>query len=476
MKQQDTIVQEQGGNFPILHQRQNADAKVMEKHKKFPLLVYMGSGISILLVIIIGAISLYFSEQQKNKEQWVEHTYTVLDNAELVRQGLYEMEISKHGYNTTSDLRFLKQYHTSSIILFSKLNALNALVKDNPSEMARVRRLRAQINSLLNFWQTQNYKPINTLTHSEIRFPVVEKSKLDDIGASIDEITVAENQLLVQREDSNRALRQKTNHTIIAGTLMIMIIVSFLIYFTLREMKFRIVAYQKESEMNRLKSNFVSLASHEFRTPLSTILLSTALVDKYGELHHDNSILKHSNKIKTAVNNLKVILNDFLSLEKLNAGKIQPRLESFDLVKLCEDIAEEMSPTLAPGQQLYYEHKGTGSVVTLDENLLRNAIVNLVSNATKYAGDGAIIELTTDISDNRVSVVVKDNGIGIAKEDQKELFSPFYRINHTGKIPGTGLGLNIVQRYVNLMNGTIVFESKPMQETRFEMSFHHQHF
>jgi len=337
--------------------------------------------------------------------------------------------------------------------------------------MARVRRLRAQINSLLNFWQTQNYKPINTLTHSETRFPVVEKSKLDDIGASIDEITVAENQLLVQREDSNRALRQKTNYTIIAGTLMIMIIVSFLIYFTLREMKFRIVAYQKESEMNRLKSNFVSLVSHEFRTPLSTILLSTALVDKYGELHHDNSILKHSNKIKTAVNNLKVILNDFLSLEKLNAGKIQPRLESFDLVKLCEDIAEEMSPTLAPGQQLYYEHKGTGSVVTLDENLLRNAIVNLVSNATKYAGDGAIIELTTDISDNRVSVVVKDNGIGIAKEDQKELFSPFYRINHTGKIPGTGLGLNIVQRYVNLMNGTIVFESKPMQGTCFRMSF-----
>ncbi|HZX58484.1 MAG TPA: ATP-binding protein, partial [Mucilaginibacter sp.] len=85
------------------------------------------------------------------------------------------------------------------------------------------------------------------------------------------------------------------------------------------------------------------------------------------------------------------------------------------------------------------------------------------------------IELNTDIADGHVFVRVKDNGIGIAEQDQKGLFSPFYRINHTGKIPGTGLGLNIVQRYVNLMNGTIVFESKPMQETRFEMSFPHQH-
>ena len=470
MKQEGTIVQGPISNFAFPRPLTDPD-KAMETRKKFPLLVYLGSGISILLVIMIGAISLYFSDQQKNKEQWVEHSYMVLNNAELVRQGLYEMEISRHGYNTTGDLLFLEQYHTSSIILSLKLNALDALVKDNPSEMARVSRLRAQINSLLSFWQTQNYKPANALAHTATKFPLVEKSRLDDINKSIDDIMVVENQLLVQREDSNRALRQKTNYTIIAGTLMILVIVSFLIYFTLREMKFRIAAYQKESEMNRLKSSFVSLASHEFRTPLSTIMLSTALVDKYGQLHHDDNILKHSNKIKAAVSNLKIILDDFLSLEKLNAGKIQARLESFDLVKLCEDIAEEMSGTLTSGQQLFYEHKGSESLVTLDKNLLRNAIVNLVSNAIKYAGDDATIELATAISGDRISASVKDNGIGIAEADQKDLFSPFYRINHTGKIPGTGLGLNIVQRYVNLMNGTIVFESKPGQGTLFRMSF-----
>jgi signal transduction histidine kinase len=244
-----------------------------------------------------------------------------------------------------------------------------------------------------------------------------------------------------------------------------------LIYFTLRELKYRILAYEKETEMSRMKSNSVSLASHEFRTPLSTIMLSAVLVDKYAELHHDDSILKHSNKIKAAVNNLKIILDDFLSLEKLNTGKVRARLEPFNLVKLCEDIAEEMSLTLISGQELFYEHHGLESVVVLDENLLRNAIINLVSNAIKYSGDGAVIEIVSDTTGDHVTISIKDNGIGIAEQDQKELFSPFYRINHTGKIPGTGLGLNIVQRYVNLMNGTITFASKPSQGAAFRVSF-----
>lgn len=471
MKQEGTIVQEPLSNFAIPRPPPDPDDKAIEKHRKFPLLVYLGSGISILLVLMIGAISLYFSDRQKTQEQWVEHTHMALDNAELVHQSLYEMEINRQGYNTTGILRFLKEYNISSIALFFRLNTLNTLVKDNPKQAARVNHLRRQIDSLLNFWQTQNKSLARAPDPSATRLTLVGKTKLDDISASIDMITATENQLLGQREDGNRTLTQETEYSIIAGTLMILVIVSFLIYFTLREMKFRIAAYQRENEMNQLKSNFVSLASHEFRTPLSTIMLSTVLVDKYAEFHHDDNILKHSNKIKTAVNNLKLILDDFLSLEKLNAGKIQARLESFDLVKLCEDIAEEMSGTLLPGQQLYFEHKGDERTVVLDENLLRNAIINLVSNAIKYAGDGATIELTTDISDDHVSVSVKDNGIGIAEADQKDLFSPFYRINHTGKIPGTGLGLNIVQRYVKLMNGTIAFESKPMHGADFRMSF-----
>lgn len=471
MKQQDTIDAQPQNNFEMPHQRQKPDDAAIEKHRKFPLFVYLGSGISILLVVMIGAMSLYFSEQQKNKEQWIEHTYMVLDNAGLVHKSLYEMAISKHDYSATGTLRFLKEYNTSSIILSVRLNTLNALTKDNPKQLIIIRRLRQQINDLLNYWQTQNNNPINAINNSVTRLTLLEKTKLDEIGVSIDNISANERQLLVQRGNSNSALRQKADYTIIAGTVLILAIVSFLIYLTLRELKYRIVAYQKENEMNRLKSNFVSLASHEFRTPLSTILLSASLVEKYGESHHDDSILKHTNKIKAAVNNLKGILEDFLSLEKLNAGKIRARLQSFDLVKLCEDITEEMNSILMPAQQLHYQHKGAGRTVNLDENLLRNAIINLLSNAIKYAGDDAKIELNTDISDDRVSISVKDNGIGIAENDQQELFSPFYRVNHNGKIPGTGLGLNIVLRYVNLMNGTINFDSKPMKGTRFLMSF-----
>lgn len=471
VKKENTIVQVSAGNFAIVQPGQNPVDNVMEKHKKFPLLVYLGSGISVLLVITIGAISLYFSEQQKNKEQLVEQAYMVLDNVKLVHQSLYEMEVSRHAYKATVALGFLKQYHTSSINIFSSLNMLSTLVKDNPKQLVMVNRLRQQIDSLLNFWQIQNNRSVNTPNSSTARLTLFGKIKLDDIGATVADIMSAERQLLAQRETSNRILRQRTNYTIIAGTLMILVIVSFLIYLTLRELKYRIVAYKKENELNRLKSSFVSLASHEFRTPLGAVMLSAALVEKYGELHSDDRILKNARKIKAAVNNMKVILEDFLSLEKLDTGKIKPRSESFDLVKLCENIKEEMTATVMHGQQLYFKHEGTESMVTLDENLIRNAIINLVSNAIKYAGDEAVIELTAEVSGDRVSISVKDNGIGIAEKDQKDLFSPFYRVKHTGNIPGTGLGLNIVQRYVNLMNGTITFESKPMQGTCFRMSF-----
>jgi signal transduction histidine kinase len=470
VKQEDEIVDERGSNFVLPHQPQDFDDKAMQRHKKFPLLVYVGSAVSILLVIIIGALALYFSEEQKNKEQWVEHSYMVLENVALVHQGLYEMAINRHGYNTSGVLRFLKEYNTSSIAVDFSLNTLNGLVKDNPKQSERIDTLRRKINSLLYFWQTPSIAA-KTVDKSATRAALVEKTNLDGIGASIDNIAETEHRLLVQREDSSRVLKRRTDYAIIIGTLMILFIVSFLIYFTLGELKYRILAYQKENEMSRLKSSFVSLASHEFRTPLSSILLSASLVEKYGSVHKDDNILKHANKIKGAVYSLKGILEDFLSLEKLNAGKVKARSQSFDLVKLCEDIAEELSTTLTAGQQLFYEHKGIGSVVILDENLLKNAIINLVTNAVKYAGDGATIELTTDVSGDCIIVTVKDNGVGINEKDQKKLFSPFYRINHNGKIPGTGLGLNIVQRYVNLMNGKLAFMSKPNEETSFKMSF-----
>ncbi len=228
---------------------------------------------------------------------------------------------------------------------------------------------------------------------------------------------------------------------------------------------------EKEKELSQLKSRFVSMASHEFRTPLSSIQLSAVLIEKYAQQFNSPNITKHIGKIKNSVGNLTGILNDFLSLERLEAGKIEPLYSRFDLVKFAEEITEEMQLVAKQNQHIIYQHTGTLSMVSLDQSLLKNCIINLISNAIKYSGENTFIEFNTEITPTHLMVAVKDNGIGIPESDQKHLFEAFFRAHNTGNIPGTGLGLNIVTRYAGLMNGEIKFESKVNQGTSFIISF-----
>ncbi|HEK19108.1 MULTISPECIES: PAS domain-containing sensor histidine kinase [unclassified Mucilaginibacter] len=233
------------------------------------------------------------------------------------------------------------------------------------------------------------------------------------------------------------------------------------------------LSLEKEKELGQLKSRFVSMASHEFRTPLSAIQLSASLIDKYAQPYNSENITKHVGKIKNAVSNLTTILNDFLSLEKLEAGKVEPSFASFDLVKLAEEITEEMQMVAKQNQHIIYQHTGKQSLVNLDQNLLKNCIFNLIANAIKYSGENTFIEFNTEIADDICTVMVKDNGIGIPEKDQKNLFEPFFRAHNTGNIPGTGLGLNIVARYTQLMGGSISFSSIVNQGTSFTIIFKH---
>lgn len=227
----------------------------------------------------------------------------------------------------------------------------------------------------------------------------------------------------------------------------------------------------KEKELSQLKSRFVSMASHEFRTPLSSIQLSASLINKYAEPFHNLNIAKHIGKIKNSVGNLTGILNDFLSLERLEAGKTEPVYTRFDLVTFAEEITEEMQLVAKQNQHIIYQHTGTESLITLDQALLKNCIINLIGNAIKYSGENTFIEFNTEIRASQFIVTVKDNGIGIPESDHKHLFEAFFRAHNTGNIPGTGLGLNIVTRYVGLMNGKIKFESKVNQGTSFTITF-----
>ena len=227
---------------------------------------------------------------------------------------------------------------------------------------------------------------------------------------------------------------------------------------------------ESEKELGRLKSRFISMASHEFRTPLSTIQLSASLIDRYAESAGMKEVHKHVNKVKASVTGLTAILNNFLQMEKLETGKVQANITEFDLLALAEDIAEEMQLLAKPKQMINYKHSGT-TITRLDQNLIKNCIINLITNAIKYSGEDATIDFTTTIDSGQTVISVKDNGIGIPQDDHKYLFEAFFRAHNTGTIPGTGLGLNIVARHVELMEGEIDFQSDTRNGTTFTLTF-----
>lgn len=226
---------------------------------------------------------------------------------------------------------------------------------------------------------------------------------------------------------------------------------------------------RKERELSELKSRFVSMASHEFRTPLSTILSSAGLIRKYASAEHQSNRERHIEKIKRAVDNLTGILNDFLSLSKLEEGKIGVNLEKVDLSVLCDNMKEDLEGLIKDGKNIEMDVKNPTWVLT-DERIIKNVLFNLLSNAIKYSLDGGTVVCAVEKGDRECVIKVSDEGIGIPTEDQKHIFTRFFRANNVENIQGTGLGLNIVRRYLELLNGSISFESQPGAGTTFTVN------
>lgn len=227
---------------------------------------------------------------------------------------------------------------------------------------------------------------------------------------------------------------------------------------------------QKEKGLNELKSRFVSMASHEFRTPLSTVLSSAYLIDKYTTSEDQPKREKHLQRIISSVNMLTDILNDFLSVGKIEEGKIQVRLMHVNIQELVIAIAGELKNTLKKQQKIYCHHEGNPDVV-IDASLLKHVIMNLVSNASKFSPETSPIEIKTIHQNDQIILSVKDFGIGISKEDQQHLMERFFRGANAGNIQGTGLGLHIVSKYTELMNGTLVCKSELEKGTEMIITF-----
>lgn len=227
------------------------------------------------------------------------------------------------------------------------------------------------------------------------------------------------------------------------------------------------IALQKEKELNELKTKFLSLVSHEFKTPLSGILTSVVLAGKYKLEEQQDKREKHFSTIKNKVHYLDNILNDFLSIERLESGKVTYKFSNFSLSKLVNEVVYNANVTLKSGQEIEYPQNLENITITQDEKILELVLSNLLGNAIKYSPENTLIKFEIKLEEDRIIFIVTDEGMGIPEKDQKHIFERYFRAENALLNQGTGIGLNIVKVHLENLGGCISFTSRESVGTKF---------
>lgn len=228
-------------------------------------------------------------------------------------------------------------------------------------------------------------------------------------------------------------------------------------------------ALKREQELNELKTKFLSLVSHEFKTPLSSILTSSMLLGKYKLTEQQAKRDRHIKIISDKVHYLNNILNDFLSVEKLEKGKVNYKLSTFKVSKVVNEVVYNANMLLKDGQQINYPDNIDGFSLHQDEKIIELALSNVVNNAIKYSSENTIIDISITQDDFITTIQIKDNGIGIPEKEQKNIFNRYFRAENALLVQGTGIGLNIVKNHLENLKGSISFESIENVGTTFTL-------
>ena len=226
-------------------------------------------------------------------------------------------------------------------------------------------------------------------------------------------------------------------------------------------------ALEKEKELNELKTRFLSLVSHEFKTPLSSILTSITLLSKYTDTDQQQKRDKHITTIRNKVRYLDNILNDFLSIERLETGKVKYTLEQFPLSKVVNQVVYDANLLLKSGQSINYPEDIDDMTITFDEKIFELVLSNLVHNAIKYSPENTTIDLQVLCNGDSLQLIIRDEGIGIPETEQKFIFNRYFRANNALLNQGTGIGLNIVKQHLENLGGNISFTSKENSGSTF---------
>ncbi len=451
----------------------------------FKVLLGILFGLLVTAIAFLGIVSYKYYQLSVATASSIDHTHRVIDKTEEISASYKDLQLESNGIFVSGDTTLIGRYDTARDRIRFHIDELRSLTSENPGQQGRIDSLSMLVGRLMEFTDS-----VLMISFSEILPGKKLQNRFrenalyrSEIGQVILGIKGHEQRLLLAGQRAHAASNRAFRNTFLQLIAVITILVGTTFFSVRYNFNKRVRAeldlkhaqeklqnaLASEIELNKMKSNFVTLASHEFRTPLTTILSSTFLLEKYAIGGDKSKIDKHISRIRSSVNNITSILDDFLSITKIEERKVVPHVERVNLKQSLERACQDLGAVMKPGQSIVYSHTGEEFVET-DPVLLGNIVTNLLSNAIKYSPENSPIFVTSSV-DEKLRLLVKDNGIGIPMEDQKHLFKRFYRASNAGTVQGTGLGLNIMKHYVDMLHGEIRLQSQPGWGTEVQITF-----
>jgi len=437
----------------------------------------VGLGLALLLMGFVNFVSYRNATQLTESAQKLEHTHKVVNNLINVFATLTDAESGRRGYILFGNESELERYNRAIQSIEPKLTQLRQLLVNSPSQQQRLLTLESLIaQRLALFEQSINLYKQGKSTISAQTSLVAKNNNLQyEIRKIITQMQSEEEQVLEQRISNSKASIRNRMLIEFLGTILsfaILLGVYALLYQQMVKRQKAEVYQQKltqEKELSDLKLRFFSMVSHEFRTPLSIILGSAQMLAESSQPWSESKKQKNLHRIQSSARLMTQLLTDILTLTRAEAGKLECRPELVDLESFCLNLVEDINLDTEPRHSIKFVSQGHCTHALLDEKLLYSILGNLLSNAIKYSPQGGNIHLILSCEPQAVIFQVKDEGIGIPKEDIEVLYEPFYRSKNVGNIVGTGLGLAVVKKCLELHGGQISVESEVESGTTFTL-------
>jgi signal transduction histidine kinase len=455
-----------------------------------------GFGLALVVLVTINALSYWSFSKHRETDYWVTHTYEVRQKLESTLTNLRKVEVEQRGYLITEEEGFLKTYSDDVTSINQQIQEIQTLTADSPNQQRRIGTLKplvaqrlAILSRITQLRREKGFEAARDAVRT-MQGPLIMARIQRLIFEMEDEEAILLKQRLIEQEAASRT----QNFVFSIGIVFNAVVFYWLYRAITREIQRRKrmqAALQKanealeitvtelttaneirkqaeeelcqtllkERELSELKSRIISIISHEYRTPLTTIQSSAELLEYYGHKLTEDKKLTHFQRIKTSIKHLTNLVSEVLLIGQAEANRVEFNPEPLDLQQFCRELVEEMPPSKNNQIPITFSSRGNCTEAYVDEKLLRQILTNLLSNAIKYSPRGGTVRFELECVEGVATLSIKDSGIGIPAKDLPLLFESFHRASNVGTLPGTGLGLAIVKKSVDLHGGQITVNS-----------------